>query len=227
MKRSFVKHSLPAKPCGVVFFDIDGTLVTGTSSGSFLARRMGHALELDRAEAQYAAGQIDNHEVCLIDAKGWAGTPVDDVKMWLDELPLIEGVQESVAWCLERELAPVLASLAWDPVGAHLVERFGFAAHCGPTLALERGTFAGSVARSFDEFDKRDFALRMCEEFGVSAERCAAIGDSRSDLPLFAAVGFSIAFNASPDARAAATLALDSTSVLDAMPPIARWIEAG
>ena len=39
-----------------VFFDIDGTLVPERSSGSFLAERLGHQVELDAAEAAYAAG---------------------------------------------------------------------------------------------------------------------------------------------------------------------------
>ncbi|WP_211324936.1 hypothetical protein [Williamsia limnetica] len=41
---------------GIVFFDIDGTLVPSMSSGSFLAARLGHQSELDHAERRYAAG---------------------------------------------------------------------------------------------------------------------------------------------------------------------------
>lgn len=39
-----------------VFFDVDGTLVPERSFGSFLAERLGHLVELDVAEAAYAAG---------------------------------------------------------------------------------------------------------------------------------------------------------------------------
>ncbi|MEK6310058.1 MULTISPECIES: hypothetical protein [Curtobacterium] len=39
-------------PRGIVFFDIDGTLVPAMSSSSFLARRFGHQQELDAAEAR-------------------------------------------------------------------------------------------------------------------------------------------------------------------------------
>ena len=39
----------------LVFFDIDGTLVPGTSSGAFLAERLGHGLALGAAEGAYAA----------------------------------------------------------------------------------------------------------------------------------------------------------------------------
>lgn len=212
------------QPAGIVFFDIDGTLVTGTSSGSFLAHRLGHAAEVDEAEAAYAAGTLDNHEVCAIDARGWAGAHVAQVAAWLEDLPLIDGIDQTVAWCRSHDLVPVLASLAWDPVGAHLAHRFGFAGHCGPQLRTTAGTYTGEVAQTFDEHDKRDFALSVCHEWGADPSRCVAIGDSRSDLPLFDIVGFSDALNASPDARLRASVTLDSGSLADVVPLIQSWI---
>lgn len=217
-------HSAGAPLAGIVFFDIDGTLVTGTSSGSFLAQRFGHAHDVDEAEARYAAGAIDNHEVCAIDARGWAGASVAQVSAWLDDLPLIDGIEEAVDWCRSHDLLPVLASLAWAPVGAHLAQRFGFAAHCGPTLHTADGSYTGDVTTTFDEHDKRDFALSICSQLGVPPSRCVAIGDSRSDLPLFDAVGYSVAFNASHDARAKAATAVDSASIVGVLPPIESWL---
>jgi len=212
------------QPAGIVFVDIDGTLVPGTSSGSFLAHRLGHAAEVDQAEARYAAGTLDNHEVCAIDARGWAGAQVAQVAAWLEDLPLIDGIDQTVAWCRSHDLAPVLASLAWDPVGAHLARRFGFAGHCGPQLRTTVGTYTGEVAQTFDEHDKRDFALSVCHEWAVDPAHCVAIGDSRSDLPLFDLVGFSVALNASPDARLEASATLDSGWLADVVPLIQSWI---
>jgi phosphoserine phosphatase len=61
----------------------------------------------------------------------------------------------------------------------------------------------------------------------VDPSRCAAIGDSRSDLPLFELVGFSVALNASPDARARASTSLDSSSLVDVLPLIQSWVASG
>jgi phosphoserine phosphatase len=209
---------------GIVFFDIDGTLVPGTSSGSFLARRLGHVTELDAAEAAYAAGALSNHDVCVIDARGWAGALASEVDDWLDDLPLIDGVVETVLRCQSHNLVPVVASLAWDVVGEYLSRRFGFAAHCGPTLQMKNGRYTGKVTRTFDEYDKRDFALNLCQRYGVEASHCIAIGDSRSDLPLFGAVGHSIAFNGSDRARRTASVSIESRSILDVVPIIETWI---
>ena len=175
-------HQSPPGPVtGAVFFDIDGTLVTGTSSGSFLAQRLGHATEVDEAEARYAAGAIDNHEVCAVDARGWAGTQRTQIDSWLEDLPLIDGIRQTVGWCRSHDLVPVLASLAWEPVGVHLARRFGFAGHCGPQLQMTAGNYTGDVSVSFDEFDKRDFALGVCDALGVASPQC---GERREGLAL-------------------------------------------
>lgn len=208
---------------GAVCFDIDGTLVPGTTSGAFLAERLGHGDVVRHAEARYEEGLIGNLEVCRIDALGWAGHTETEVAEWLSDMPLIDGIAETVAWCRAFRLLPFLASLAWDPVGTHLEKRFGFAAHCGPRLVVSAGQYTGEVAEATDEFDKRDFALAACADHQISPSRCAAIGDSRSDLPLFAAAGISIAFNGTPTARAAATHTAYGPALAAVIPLLSDW----
>jgi phosphoserine phosphatase len=102
----------------------------------------------------------------------------------------VDGIAETVVWCRRRGLAPVLATLAWDIVGDHLCDRFGFDRACGPRLEVIDGRYSGEVAEQFDELSKRDFAVSVAVELGVDPKRCAAVGDGRSDVPLFAAVGY-------------------------------------
>lgn len=205
-------------PRGLVCFDVDGTLVPGTSSSAWVAERLGCADELLAAEVAYAEGRSSNEEVATIDARGWAGRTEAEIQAHLDALPLVGGIAETVAWCVARGLRPVLSTLAWAPVGRMLAARFGFAAYCGTVPGLEGGRYTGVVAGHLDEYGKRDFALAQAREHGVVVSRCAAIGDSRSDLPLFAEVGTSIAFNADAAARAAATHVVDSGDLRAVVP---------
>lgn len=211
---------------GAVFFDVDGTLVPGTSSSVFLAGFLGHRNELATAEDAYASGALDNRQVSELDAAGWAGVPEGQVSGWLDRLPLVSGIAETVAWCWQYGLVPVLATLAWSPVGSYLADRFGFHAFSGPRLETSDGRFTGRVARHFDEHDKRDFALAQVRELGVVPRSCGAVGDSRSDLPLFASVGLSVAFNASAGARAAATVTVDDDDLRGVLPVLSRLVTA-
>ncbi|MFE9677227.1 HAD family hydrolase [Streptomyces sp. NPDC006259] len=209
-----------------MFFDVDGTLVPATSSSVFLAGFLGHREELAQAEDAYASGALDNRQVSELDAKGWAGVPEEQVSGWLDELPLVPGITGTVAWCRRNGLVPVLATLAWSPVGSYLTDRFGFHAFSGPRLETADGRFTGRVTGHFDEYDKRDFALAQARELGLAPGSCGAVGDSRSDLPLFASVGLSVAFNASAGARAAATVTVDSGDLRGVLPALSRLVTA-
>lgn len=216
----------PSDPAGAVFFDVDGTLVPGTSSSAFLAGFLGHRDELTEAEDAYARGVLDNRQVSELDAAGWAGVPVERVAGRLGGLPLVAGIAETVAWCRRNALVPFLATLAWSPVGSHLSERFGFHAFCGPRPETAGGRFTGRVARHLDEYGKRDFALAQARGLGLAPGSCGAVGDSRSDLPLFASVGLSVAFNAGADARAAATVAVDGEDLREVIPALSRLVTA-
>jgi len=211
---------------GAVFFDVDGTLVPQTSSGQHLADLLGHADVVREAEAGYAAGTLNNQEVSVLDARGWAGHTPAQVRGFPESLPLVEGITETVAWYREQDLAPVLTTLAWQPVGTYLCERFGFTHASGPALDVVDGRYSGGVAEHFDETGKRDFALALATDLGVAPARCAAIGDSRSDLPLFAAVGLAIAFNATPAARAAAHAEAEGGDLRAVVPLLSTWLNA-
>ncbi len=132
-----------------------GTLVPGTSSSVVLAGFLGLRDELAKAEDAYAAGVLANRQVSELDAAGWAGVPEDQVSGRLDGLPLGSGITETVAWCWHNGLVPVLATLAWSPVGSYLTDRFGFHAFCGPRPETTGGRFTGRVARHFDEYGSR------------------------------------------------------------------------
>ncbi|HEY0000066.1 MAG TPA: HAD-IB family phosphatase, partial [Actinoplanes sp.] len=188
---------------GAVFFDVDGTLVPQTSSGQHLAGFLGHAEVVREVEAGYGAGTLSSSEAAMLDARGWARRTPAEIRGFLESLPLVDGIAETVQWCRRRGLAPVLATLAWEVVGVHLGERFGFDRASGPCLEVIDGCYSGEVAMHLDELGKRDFAVSVAAELGVEPGRCAAVGDGRSDVPLFAEVGLAIAFNATPAARAA------------------------
>jgi phosphoserine phosphatase len=89
---------------GAVFFDVDGTLVPHTSSGQHLAESLGHAEVVRQAEAGYAAGILSNEQVCVLDARGWASRSPAEVRAFLETLPLVDGIAETVDWCHRHRL---------------------------------------------------------------------------------------------------------------------------
>jgi phosphoserine phosphatase len=65
-------------------------------------------------------------------------------------------------------------------------------------LAVVDSRYTGGVECHFDEDDKLAWAAAVAAHAGVPLSACAAVGDSRSDLPLLANVGLLTAFTASP-----------------------------
>lgn len=95
---------------------------------------------------------------------------------------------------------------------------------CGPSLEVLEGRFTGEVAAHFDEYMKRDYALAAAAHLGLEPKSCAAIGDSRSDVPLFECVGLAVAYNATPAARAIARVSVHADDLRALLPHLAAWL---
>ena len=87
------------------------------------------------------------------------------------------------------------------------------------------GRYTGDVECTFDEYDKLAWAAAVAADAGVTLSACAAVGDSRSDLPLLASVGLSIAFNASPAVRAVAAHVVDGDDMTAILPHLRTWLD--
>jgi phosphoserine phosphatase len=198
----------------IVFFDLDGTLLRGTTVSAALAEWLGRAGELDELERAYAAGDVSNAAVADASAAWFAGRRVADAAAALTGLTWIDGLEEVVGALEFSAIATVTHSWAAEAVA----RRFGFDAWCGTEMAIEGDRFGGAVARHFDAEDKADFVERVCRDRGVDPLAVVMVGDSRSDLPAFARVGYSIALNADAAAREAATVSIDTDDLRDLLP---------
>ena len=201
----------------IVFFDIDGTLTRGVSSGAYLANLLGHGKLMEEAEAAYARGEIDNDEVCRIDAAGYAGRSTEELFGMLEAMPLVDGVARAVEAVHAAEGEAHIASLTWGVVAAYLCERYGFDGYVGSELEVKDGVCTGGVALALESEGKCAYARELCAARGVDLDACIAIGDSRSDIPLFELVGTSIAFNATEEAERAATHAYRGSDIAEAL----------
>jgi phosphoserine phosphatase len=202
----------------VVFFDLDGTLLRGTTVSLMTAEWLGRRGALDELERRYADGAISNSAVAEASAPWFAGHAPEEVAGVLDGGPWIDGIAETVAALHASGTYVALATVTWRFAAETAAARFGFDEWCGTELATADGRLLGTVSRICEAHDKATFAEEVCARRGVDVADAAAIGDSRSDLPMFERVGFSIALNADAAARAAATTALDTDDLRDALP---------
>jgi phosphoserine phosphatase len=206
------------RPPRAVIFDIDGTLLPDTSVCHFMAEGMGHLAQIVEMEAAWHAYEIDNRTFSSRDAVNYRGVAVADVEARLADLPLIAGLDEVCRRLTAAGVLVKLASCTWSFAGRYLQRRFGLDDHCGTEMAEADGVFLGRVARFCSERDKARHAVAFAQRHAIDIGDCVAVGDSRSDVPLFEAAGRAIALNARPDAKAATDEHLDTGDLRDLLP---------
>jgi phosphoserine phosphatase len=199
----------------VVVFDLDGTLLRGTSVSLMLAEWLGRTREIAELEQAFHAHEISNSVVADVSAGWFAGQHTAGVWRVLAEGPWIAGMADTFQALTASGASILLGTITWRFAAEMLREPHGFAAISGTEMQTADGVLSGVVSRYFDEHDKVRFVEEWCAQSGYSMSQVAAVGDSRSDVPLFHRAGLSIALNATPDAREVATHALDTEDLRD------------
>jgi phosphoserine phosphatase len=207
----------PRAPCRVVVFDLDGTLLRGTTVSLLLAQWLGRAAQIAELERAFTAHEISNRVVADTSAGWLAGHRLADVRRVLVAGPWIDGMHETFQVLTAAGISLLLGTVTWRFAAEMLQQRHGFAAVSGTGMHVTGDVLSGIVSHHFDEYDKARFVEDWCTQNGHPMSHVSAVGDSRSDVPLFRRVGYSIALNATPDARAAASRTLDTEDLRDVL----------
>jgi phosphoserine phosphatase len=207
------------RPWQLVVADLDGTLITGTSAASHLDEWIGHGPAVKELQSRFLSGQISNAEVAAQYAPLYQGIALADARAALASVPCLDDIAVGVDALHLRGIEAVIATASWSFAAQALADQWGFDAVRGVDLEVDAatGTFTGRISRDCEPEDKIAFVTERCADLGVRLEQVVAIGDGRSDLPLFGQVGFSVAINATPEVQAAASVNVSGRSFLDAL----------
>jgi phosphoserine phosphatase len=199
----------------VVSFDLDGTLLTGTSILLYLAEKLGQADRLEALERRFHSGEISNAVIADASAAWFRGMCRFEVWRLLEDAPWIAGIGPTVTALRARGFHVIVATITWRFAAEMLQHRYQLDAVSGTEMAAVDGRLTGTVSRYFDEHDKLAFVEAFCAARGLGLAQCVAVGDARSDIPLFHRAGLAIALNATKAARAAAHVALQTRNLTD------------
>ena len=204
----------------LVSFDLDGTLFPDTTTCLALGRLLGH-LELIRdLEDRYARFEIGNAEVAEQDAGAYRGRSVAKIEQAVLQIPLIGGFHETVRALKARGPHVLVVTVAWSFAARALARAYGLDGFAGAEMGEAGGFLTGTVARHFEASDKVRFVRDYAGRHGFGLSHCVAVGDSRSDIPLFREAGLAIALNATEQARAVADVCVDTRDLTDILPLI-------
>ena len=85
-------------------------------------------------------------------------------------------------------------------------------------MTMRDGVLTGEIESYCTAQDKLRFFLNTCASFGILVSDTVAIGDSKSDHPVFQMAGKSIALNADEETKKIATHSIDTDNLLDILP---------
>ncbi|MEU1178785.1 haloacid dehalogenase-like hydrolase [Streptomyces sp. NPDC005820] len=196
-------------------FDLDGTLLHGTSAPREISRQLGleaEAVALDRAASE---GRIQPPEYAHRVHALWTSLTEAHVTAAFEGAPWLARIRE--VWAEIGSRGEYCAVVSLSP--SFFVEKLtGWGAHAAHGSRFPALPFTEPVdpAGVLSAAAKVVIADRLCAEFGVTREDCVAYGDSLSDKDLFEAVPVSVAVNADRHLASLATHSYAGKDLWDA-----------
>jgi len=176
-------------------FDMDGTLLNGTTASLQIARYLGCVDELGVLERRFAAGAIDTRGFAAAIHGLWRSLTPPAVADVVRASPWLTGIKEVCADIRQRGERSVVITMSPDFFARHLLE-FGFdevAASRFPALPFREPLDPAGILTPVDKVRIVD---EIRERLGLPRSRCVAYGDSMSDAPLFRQLANTVAVNA-------------------------------
>jgi phosphoserine phosphatase len=176
-------------------FDLDGTLLHGTSAPVEISRQLGLEAETVALDREISAGLIGPPEYATRVYALWAELTEAHVAAAFEGAPWLARIRE--VWAELTRQGDYCAVVSLSP--SFFVERLtGWGAHAAYGSRFPAVPFTEPVDPSgaLSAAAKVRIADLLCGEFGVTRADCIAYGDSSSDKDLFGAVPLSVAVNA-------------------------------
>ncbi|MFJ3660009.1 HAD family hydrolase [Streptomyces sp. NPDC090119] len=181
-------------------FDMDGTLLSGTTASLEIARRLGCVTDLVRLEESFAAGTVDTSAFAARICQLWQGlTPRVTAEVFA-AAPWIGGLRDVLADIRRRGERSAVVTLSPDFFAERLTA-FGVddvVASRFPPLPLRALPDPAGILTPAGKVEAVD---RLRAVHGLERDSCVAYGDSGSDIPLFRALEHTVAVNATESLR--------------------------
>lgn len=203
----------------LVCFDMDGTLTDIRSSWKWIHDCLG--VDPEPNYQAYLRGEFDEAEFMRRDIALWKQVKPDigirDLVHLFQSMPLIDGIQETVAALEDSGMHCVIISGGIDLAARILTNEFGFEDYAADYLCTNPdGTLTGEGGMNVDLKDKGVWVRKFQEKYSVTKERTVSVGNSFTDIPMFRSSGMSIAFNPTDEYTSdAATHTVRSRNIAD------------
>ncbi|MCU0764533.1 MAG: haloacid dehalogenase-like hydrolase [Burkholderiaceae bacterium] len=162
--------------CGIVAFDLDGTLLRGPTVCEVLAESLGRLQEMRRFESF-------THESDIVAARQemarwFAEKPVSTLLRCLEGARWAPSAKEAIARLQARGIDVVILSITWVAAVEWFAAQLGVVRFLG-TQHLPNGEIVHVFGR-----DKARYLRELIATTGVPRDRVAAVGDTHGDVDM-------------------------------------------
>ncbi|NEA58048.1 hydrolase [Streptomyces sp. SID13666] len=198
-------------------FDMDGTLMHGSSASLELARELDMVEEIRELEGGLIRGTLDPPGFAERVYALWATLTEERLKAAFEGAPWLDGIREVWTEITDRGDHCAVISLSPDFFVGRLRE---WGVHEARSSVFPPVPFAPEAVLDLAGIlvpeSKVGIADELCAQYGVTRADCVAYGDSLSDAALFGVVPTSVAVNGDHYVRDLATHAYSGRDLREA-----------
>lgn len=200
----------------LVAFDMDKTL-TYVPTAEFCAQKLGFIKKAQKTEKDYAQGKISVKQIQQFYACQFKNIlNLDLVESFFQQVPKIKKIKETISKLQSNQMPAIIASIGPHFFVELFCQEYGFLSGSGVKLEFINRRCTGIVEQYCSPKDKLKFVQEVCQKMNLDlASEVVAIGDSRSDIPLFEKSALAIALNADFNLDKKANIALKTDNLLD------------
>lgn len=177
-------------------FDLDGTLLPGSTASLELAAVLGARDDLHALEARFSAGVLDTRGFAAAVHELFGGLRAEQVTAAFAASRLLDRVADVFADIRDRGERSLVVTMSPDFYAAQLVGLGADAVHASRFPAPPYAEVVFDPTGILTPDDKPRLVAAELAAAGIAADRCVAFGDSMSDAPLFRALRHTVAVNA-------------------------------
>ncbi len=182
---------------GALFvFDMDGTLLPGTTASVALAGTLGAGDQLHDLEARFAAGDLDTRGFAAEVHDLFAPLTAAQVTATFRAARLLDRAAEVFADIRARQERSLVITMSPDFFARELLGLGADAVHGSRFPVPPYAGVAFDPSGILTPDDKPRLVATELAAAGIGPDRCVAFGDSMSDAPLFRALPHTVAVNA-------------------------------
>lgn len=218
-------HTPVDRKLRLAFFDLDGTLKQARDPYVYLHERLGTWEASQSFFQKGLSGELDYDEWLRLDAALWKGTSQATIEALFRQNPYLPGARESINALKAAGIRIALVSTGLRLHAEQVQSELGLDSVAANDILFENGLATGRAQAHVREGDKARIVCRLQAEFGVDPGECLAVGDSASDVDMFAHVRLGVAVNPSSErVRAAAHLVLEEPDLRPLLPAVRKAV---